>query len=144
MSTEHKEHVRVVQDEGFEQRQRIVERTPSTRRVIVTRLSQLIWLITAVIVILLGFRFVFMLLGANPTNTFASIIYNITNVLVSPFAGLLNMPTLGDGSVIDVVALIAMIVYLFGAWVIVELLKIVLGDSGGFRRVKTIRRERMN
>jgi uncharacterized protein YggT (Ycf19 family) len=140
MATEHKEEVRVIQDEGFERRQRVVEHTPSTRRTIVSRVSQFVWLIVAIIVVLLAFRFALMLLAANPANTFASIIYNVTNVLVAPFATLLNTP----GSVVDVASIVAMVVYILAAWVLLQLFRILFDDTSGFRRVKTVQRDRMD
>lgn len=141
MATEHKEEVRVIRDEGFERRQRVVEHTPSTRRTIVSRVSQFVWLIVAVIVVLLAFRFALMLLAANPANTFASIIYNVTNVLVAPFATLLNAPAFEGGSVVDVASIVAMVVYILVAWVLLQLFRILFDDTSGFRRVKTVKRE---
>ena len=141
MATEHKEEVRVVRDEGFERRQRVVEHTPSTRRLVVSRISQFVWLIVAVIVVLLAFRFALMLLAANPSNGFASVIYNVTNVLVAPFATLLQTPVFEGGSVVDVASIVAMVVYILVAWVFLQLFRILFDDTGGFRRVKTVRRD---
>jgi Fe2+ transport system protein B len=144
MATEHKEEVRVIRDEGFERRQRVVEHTPSTRRELVSRISQLVWLIVAAIVILLAFRFVLMLLAANPANAFASIIYNVTNVLVAPFMTLLPTPAFEGGSIVDVASLVAMVVYPLVAWLFLTLFRILFDDTSGFRRVKTVRRERLD
>ena len=144
MATEHKEEVRVIRDEGFERRQRIVEHTPSTRREIVSRISQFVWLIVAVIVVLLAFRFALMLLAANPSNAFASIIYGITNVLVAPFTTLLQTPVFQGGSVVDVASIVAMVVYILVAWVFLQLFRILFDDTSGFRRVKTVRRENLD
>lgn len=140
MTTEHREEVDIVQDEGYERRQRVVEQRPSTQRVIVSRVSQFIWLVVAIIVGLIAFRFVLLLLGANPASGFADFIYSVTNVLIAPFAGLLSTPSLTDGSVIDVVSIVAMIVYLLIGWLIVRLVHILFADSRGVRRETTIRR----
>jgi uncharacterized protein YggT (Ycf19 family) len=144
MATEHREEERIVRDEGFERRQRVVEHTPSTRRVVVSRISQFVWLIVAVIVALLAFRFALMLLAANPANVFASFIYNVTNVLVAPFATLLNTPVFEGGSVVDVASIVAMVVYMLVAWVFLQLFRILFDDTSGFRRVKTVRREKFD
>lgn len=141
MATEHKEEVRVIRDEGFERRQRVVEHTPSTRRELVSRISQFVWLIVAGIIVLLAFRFVLMLLAANPANGFANIIYNVTNVLVAPFATLLPTPAFEGGSIVDVASIVAMVVYMLVAWMFVQLFRILFDDTSGFRRVKTVRRE---
>ncbi|MBZ0301982.1 MAG: hypothetical protein K8J31_19695 [Anaerolineae bacterium] len=144
MSTERRERVQVFRDEDLQQRQEVVERKPSTQRVVLSRVSQFIWLITAGIVILLAFRFVLMLLAANPANAFASIIYGISDVLVGPFVGLLNSPAFTGGSIVDVPSLVALVVYPLLAWALVQLLHILFADSGGMRRVKTVRREKLD
>jgi hypothetical protein len=144
MASEHKEEVRIIRDEGYERQQRVVEHVPSTRRVVVSRVSQFVWLLLAIVIILLAFRFVLMLLAANPGNAFASVIYGLSNVLVAPFATLLNTPVFEGGSVVDVAAIAAMVVYLFLGWVIVQLLHILFADAGGVRRVKTVRRDVMD
>lgn len=140
MATERKEEVRILRDEGYEKRQRVVENRPSTRSVLVSRVSQFIWLVVGVIVILLAMRFALFLLAANPTNGFASFIYSVTDVLVAPFATLLAAPTFTDGAIIDVSALIAMAVYLLGGWLLVWLFNILFADTGGIRRVQTVKR----
>ena len=100
MATEHKEQVRIIQDRDYEQRQQVVEHAPSTRHVVVARVSQFIWWMVGIVVALIAFRFVLMLLAANPANAFASVIYSITDVLVGPFIGLLNTPAFEGGSVV--------------------------------------------
>ena len=144
MASERKEEVRIVRDEDYESRQRVVERRPSTQHVLLSRVSQFIWLILGVIVIFLGFRFVLMLLAANPANTFASIIYGVSDVLVAPFATLLGTPTFEGGSIFDAASIVAMVVYVLAGWLVVQLLYILFGDTGGVRRVKTVKRERLN
>ncbi len=139
MTTERKEEVNIIRDEGYERRQRVVEQRPSTQRVVVSRVSQLIWLFVAVIVGLIAFRFVLLLLGANPASGFANFIYTVTNVFVAPFAGLLSTPSV-EGSVIDVVSIVAMIVYLLVGWLLVRLIHILFADSRGIRRTTTVRR----
>lgn len=47
-------------------------------------------LAAAILLSLLAVRFVFMLLGANQTNGFASFVYGFTGPFVTPFAGLFN------------------------------------------------------
>ena len=78
MGIEHNEHVRILRDEGIERRQQIVEDRPSTRHVLVSRVGQLIWLLAALIVIMAAFRFVLMLLAANPANGFTHLIYAVS------------------------------------------------------------------
>ena len=144
MASERREEVRVVRDDNFERKERIVERQPSARRVAVARLSQFIWLVVTVVLILLAFRFVLFLLAVNPANGFASAIFVITDSLVAPFMTLMNPPTLDGSSFIDVASLFAMVVYSLVGWGVTQLIRILLADAGGVRRVKTVQRERVD
>jgi hypothetical protein len=47
--------------------------------------ENIIWFIYGTIAILLAFRFVLKLFGANPSNTFVDLIYSITGVLNCTF-----------------------------------------------------------
>lgn len=66
---------------------------------------------------LIGLRFLFLLLGANPLNGFVNFIYDWSAPLVAPFAGIFgqNIAIAGPGvvvtSIFDWTALIAMVVY---------------------------------
>ena len=144
MTTEQREEIRVVRDDNFERKQRVVERQPSTQSVVVSRLSQFIYLILAIVLALLAFRFVLFLLAANPANSFAGIIYGITDVLVAPFVGIVSTPTFEGGSAVDVASLFAMVVYSLVGWGTVQLIRILFSDAGGVRRVKTIQRQRLD
>ena len=141
MSTEHREQVRVVKDDDFARKQKIVEHRPSTQSVVLSRVSQLIWLVIAIVMILIAFRFAFFLLAVNPANSFASAIYAVTDVLVAPFMTLLNTPSFENGSAVDLASVFAMIVYPLVGWAIVQFLRILFADTRGVRRVKTVQRE---
>lgn len=88
------------------------------------RFNQIIWYILGLIEVLLVFRFVLKLLGANPFVGFTSLIYSITTPLVAPFSGILGVYTTGN-SIIEWSTIIAAIVYLLVAWGLVYLLNIV-------------------
>jgi hypothetical protein len=76
----------------------------------------IIYAIIGFIEALLGLRFVFELLGANPASAFVSGVYNWSTPLVTPFAGIFgqNATITGQGvaaqSVFDWTALVAMVV----------------------------------
>jgi hypothetical protein len=81
-----------------------------------------VYFIIGFIELLLGLRFVFLLLGANPTSTFVSWVYSWSNIFTTPFAGIFGQAatTAGPGvitqSVFDWTTLIALVVYgLIGA-----------------------------
>jgi uncharacterized protein YggT (Ycf19 family) len=87
--------------------------------------SRIIWFVAGVILLLLAFRFVLSLLGANTTNGFAQFIYNTSHPFVSPFFGLFNYNNIQYGvSRFEVYTLIAMAVYAAVAWVLSALANI--------------------
>lgn len=142
MATEQRDEVKVIEGADYAVKQRVVETAPSTRRVVLARVSQLIWLVVAVLIGLLAFRLVLALIGANPASGFVAFIYTLTNPLVWPFQGIVGTPNFGGGSVLDIASLFAMVVYPLAAWVLVTLLRIIFKDSSGMRRVKTVERTR--
>ena len=140
MASEHRENVKVIREGDYEHRQRVVEHRPSTQNVIMSRVNQLLWLITTVIEILIGLRIVLKLVAANPINGFADFIYNVTFVFVAPFATLLQNPAFGtNGAILELTSLIAMLVYFIVALVLVSLIRILLRDTSS-RSVKTVER----
>lgn len=82
-------------------------------------LSQIIWWVAGVILLLLAFRFVLSLLGANHNNGFANFIYDTSHPFVAPFFGLFNYNNIQYGvSRFEVYTLIAMAVYAAIAWIL--------------------------
>jgi hypothetical protein len=63
---------------------------------------------------ILGFRFIFKLAGANPTNSLIKILYDVTNDFVGVFESIFS-PTINEGletiAVIEPGTIIAMIVF---------------------------------
>lgn len=88
------------------------------------RFNQIIWLILGFIEVLLVFRFVLKLLGANPFIGFTSLIYSITGPLAMPFSGILGVTVSGNSS-IEWSTIIAAIVYFCVAWGFIYLLEII-------------------
>ena len=86
-----------------------------------------IYYILGLIEVLLLFRFLFKLLGANPNNGFVSFLYSITSILIAPFNGIFNSfvsQGLTSKSVLEPATLIAMIVYAVIARGIIGLIRI--------------------
>jgi len=91
-----------------------------TRRVVV--------LVFGLIQLVIGARFVLLLLDAREANGLVSGILNISQLFVAPFDGILRTDALhAAGSVLDITAIVA-----FVGWTIVEL--IVIWAVGIFRR----------
>ena len=91
------------------------------------RSRKIVYYILGALEFLLGFRFIFKLLGANPEGTFVSLIYTITGVLLAPFNSIFRA-AVNDGietkSVFEPANLIAMAVYALIAYGIIKLIKI--------------------
>ncbi len=88
-------------------------------------ISRVIWFVAGVILLLLAFRFVLALLGANTTNSFAQFIYNTSHPFVAPFFNLFSYNNIQYGvSRFEVYTLIAMAVYAAVAWVLSALANI--------------------
>lgn len=75
--------------------------------------TQIVWYIFGLIEILLLFRFVLKLLGANPSAGFSNFIYGATYIFAAPFLNVFHI-TYVEGSIFEWATLLAMLVY----WVI--------------------------
>lgn len=92
-----------------------------------------IYYILSVIEVLLAFRFIFKLLGANPRNGFVSFLYSITGIFAAPFYGIFYSSTtngLAAKSVFEPATLIGMAVYAVLAWGLVGLIKLKASKNG--------------
>lgn len=78
--------------------------------------ARVIWYIAGVLLVLLAFRFVFALLGANPNNGFANFIYTVSHPFVAPFFGLFGYNLRYGVSRFETYTLVAMAVYTVIAW----------------------------
>lgn len=80
-------------------------------------MTGLVAVIVGIIQFLVGFRFVFLLLGANPNNAFVSWVYDLSSPLIAPFSGILGQSaaSIAQGAVVESVfdwtSLIALLVY---------------------------------
>ncbi len=76
-------------------------------------------IIFAVIEVLLGFRLIFKILGANPDNGFVRVIYAVTQLFTGIFEGIFSRVTssgLEHRAILEPATLIAMIVVALVAW----------------------------
>jgi uncharacterized protein YggT (Ycf19 family) len=141
MSVQRRESVRYTDADGVVRQQQVVEVAPSTRNVLVSRISQLLWFVATVVVLIIAFRFVLLLLAANPNNDFSAFILRISDPLVAPFAGILASPRLAGGAVIELASVFAIVVYLLVAWGVVTLFRLLFAGPRRASRVTTIERE---
>ncbi|HVI60679.1 MAG TPA: hypothetical protein VM535_00825 [Candidatus Saccharimonadales bacterium] len=73
--------------------------------------QRIIWYIAGILLVLLAFRFVLALLGANPNNSFADFIYTTSHPFVAPFFSLFGYDLQYGVSRFEIYTLVAMAVY---------------------------------
>ena len=99
------------------------QKTYETKKAIF-RSYQVIWYIVGVIEVLLAFRVVLKLLGANTYSGFTNFIYAISGPFALPFAGILGT-TASSNLIFEWSTLIAMAVYAIVAYGIVALFQLI-------------------
>ncbi len=82
--------------------------------------TQVVWYILGLVEILLAFRFVLKLFGANPAAGFTSFIYSTTYIFAQPFLNVFRV-TYIEGSVFEWTTILAMIVYWIVAMGIIKI-----------------------
>ena len=86
--------------------------------------ARIVWFITGIVLVLLAFRFVLVLLGANPANGFVNFIYTTSHPLAAPFFGIFGYSLRYGVSRIELSTLVAIAVYALVAYGIARLLTI--------------------
>jgi uncharacterized protein YggT (Ycf19 family) len=84
--------------------------------------KRLIWIVLAVIEVILGFRFVLELLGANPDAGFTTFVYNVSRPFMAPFTAVFGAPKLTGSGFFEPSVLLAMAVYVLIAWGLIALI----------------------
>ena len=92
--------------------------SPSTKPLY--RGTQIVWYVLGLVEVLLAFRFVLKLLGANPDAGFSSFIYGVTYLFAAPFLSVFRVTEVA-GNVLEWTTLLAMFVYLVFAYGIIKL-----------------------
>jgi hypothetical protein len=90
-------------------------------------LKRIVNYILGILELLLVFRLIFKILGANPGSIFVSLLYNISGVFVAPFSGIFRAIVnkgIANESVLEPSTIIAMIVYAIIAYGVVRLIEI--------------------
>jgi hypothetical protein len=134
---EFKETVTQSKDEGIDQTGAQVQQKTRKVNTAVTAdgksvAGNVVWYIFGFIEILLAFRFVLKLLGANPNNGFVDLVYTVTGILTAPFDSIFGVKSATSGdiqSVFEPSILVAMLVYALVAWGIVKLINLNRTDA---------------
>lgn len=96
------------------------------RRSPTAMLERVIVFVFGLIQIVLLLRVLLLLLAAREGNTIVAFIYDVSDLLVAPFRGILSMNQIGRGeTALDVAAIVALI-----GWTIIELLVLALVRLG--------------
>lgn len=98
--------------------------SPSTKPLY--RGTQIVWYVLGLIEVLLAFRFVLKIFGANPGAGFTSFVYSVSRIFVLPFASVFGTGRL-EGSIFEWTTLLAIFVYGLIGWGIAKLL--VMGKT---------------
>lgn len=93
-------------------------------------INYIIYFFLGIIEILLAFRFVLKLTGANPATGFVNFIYSLSQIFIAPFTGIFPQ-TATAGAVttayFEPSTIVAMLVYAVIAWGIVKIIDILSG-----------------
>lgn len=90
--------------------------------------TRVVMLFITVLELLLLFRFVFKLAGANASQPLIAALYGFTEPLVRPFQGIFPEPRT-PAVVIDVPALLAIVFLFLVGWLIVALVRAIAGRT---------------
>lgn len=82
--------------------------SPSTKPLY--RGTQIVWYVLGLVEVLLAFRFVLKLLGANAAAGFTNFIYGVTYVFAAPFLNVFRISQV-SGNIFEWTTLLAMFVY---------------------------------
>ncbi len=83
--------------------------------------TQIVWYVLGILEVLLAFRFILRLLGANSEAGFSTFVYSLSLPFTYPFSAVFGS-TVVSGSVFEWTTLLAMVVYWLVAFGIVKLL----------------------
>ena len=84
----------------------------------VARIVNIVYFLFGALQLLLAIRVVLHLIGANPDNGFSNFIDALSAPFVALFASLVQNPTIGGTSVLEITTLIAMVVWAVVAWLV--------------------------
>ena len=139
-SVDRREETLFTRQPGFAATEQIVLDVAAERQLGFDKFNRIWFTLLVFLEILLGFRFVLRLISANPNSGFAVLIYGITGLFTAPFNGLIALPTV-NGSLVEVTALIAMVVYALIFWGILYVIRLILEQPTARSFVRTTREQ---
>jgi len=88
------------------------------------KIQSLVYTLLGLLEGLLLIRFIFALLGANTSNAFANLIYNVTQPFVAPFQGLFNYTFQAGVSRLETETIVAMVIYALVFWFVIKIVEL--------------------
>lgn len=95
----------------------------------VRRVQGLIWFVCAAMLVTIAFRFVLLLLGANPDAGFADLVYKVSHPLVAPFLALFGQETIYGNSTLEFAGMVAACLYVAVAAGLTWLVPLVMAPN---------------
>lgn len=120
----------------------VFEDTYLRRTNVLNRVANIIYFLVGALSILLLMRFVFRIIGSDPSNGLVNFVYNLSAPFVAPFAGIAGDPAITRGSVFEFTTLIAIALYVLLAWGIVSLLNVLFEPNQSSRQTSVTTRRR--
>ena len=140
VAVDRREETVVTQLPGYAATEQIVQDVAAERRMKYFQVNRILWSLLVFLEVLLAFRFVLRMIGANPDSGFGMFMYGITGVFVAPFNGLIGTPTSG-GSALEVTTLIAMVVYAMVFWGIAYIIRMIANRPSARSFTRTTREQ---
>jgi len=97
----------------------------------VWRAENIMYYILGILEVVLAFRFVLKLLGANPASGFVDFIYGLSSIFVAPFSAIFTTGEAAGNVVraeLEPATLVAMLVYALIVWGVVRLIDIFITE----------------
>ena|SRR5215813_2314033 len=82
----------------------------------VARVVHIVYFLFSVLELLLAIRILLHAIGANPSNIFANLVYQLTQPFANVFLSLFQNPQLSQTAVLEITTMIAILAYAFLGW----------------------------
>lgn len=95
-------------------------------------IQQVLYFLLGTLEVLLAFRFIFKLMGANQSGSFVQFIYRTSNVFIYPFEGIFRRAAtqgIETNAVLEPATIVAAVVYAIFIWGVMAFLKVLLNKS---------------
>jgi hypothetical protein len=125
IAVDRREETVITRQPGYVATEQMVHDIAAERRMRLFEIYRILWSVLVFMEILLAFRFMLRLIGANPDSGFAVLVYGLSGLFIGGFEGLIATPVYG-GSELELTTLIAMLVYVLIFWGIAYVIKIAV------------------